>query len=248
MLGDRQQPAGHAPLLSAPGAFPSGPLERAGRLFMQRCCKLRVTTKAPFPNAPFMVCANHRSHTDSVAIMTALGLPFSACGLIAAEDYFFTNRAKLSVISRVLTLIPISRQPTPRAFKKTVAKCERFVADGGQVLVSYPEGTRNTSDGLKSFKRGPAALAIRLGLCILPGFIDGTDRVMPKGQLVPRCNPVTVHFGTPINANAMAGSTNFHAVSSALTSLVQEQVSNLAGMRYSNTTPIYESDSKLYEG
>lgn len=204
-----------------------GLLERLARGYIRGCCGLGVSWQAPRPDGPFMVCANHRSHADSIVILTALDLPFAACGLVAADDYFFRSQTKLALISKVLTLIPLSRHPTPATFRFTVDSCRAFLAGGGRVLVAYPEGTRNTRPDMAAFKRGPAALAARLGLPILPAYIGGTAEILPKGRLLPRAAPAEIRFGAAIDPRATtAGSVK--AVSSAVNSLLQESIEQLS--------------------
>ena len=63
-----------------------------------------------------MVCANHRSHVDSLVLMHAAGLRFAQCGLLAAEDYYFRQAARLRLVSSVLRLVPVERRPTADGF------------------------------------------------------------------------------------------------------------------------------------
>lgn len=206
---------------------PGGLLERLARAYIRGCCGLDVSWQSAPPDGPFMVCANHRSHADSIVILTALDLPFAACGLVAADDYFFRSQAKLALISKVLTLIPLSRQPTPAGFRVTVDSCRAFLAGGGRVLVAYPEGTRNTRPEMAAFKRGPAALAARLGMPILPAYIRGTADILPKGRLLPRAAPAEIRFGAAIDPRATSAG-GVKAVSLAVNSLLQESIEKLS--------------------
>ena len=42
--------------------------------------------------APYILCSNHASHMDVVALMVASGRPFSDFAMVAAQDYFFEHR------------------------------------------------------------------------------------------------------------------------------------------------------------
>jgi 1-acyl-sn-glycerol-3-phosphate acyltransferase len=185
---------GHALLAPAFEAF--------CRLFLTRLGSLTVTFETPLPQGPFMVCANHRSHVDSPVLMAAADVPFAQCGLLAAEDYFFRHPERLRLVSSVLRLIPVERRPTARGFAATLAACSAFLDTGGRMVIAYPEGTRGTTAALRPFKRGPATLAQRYGLPIVPAFIFASERVLPKGRTVPRPSAITVRFGTPLTAEA----------------------------------------------
>lgn len=172
---------------------------------VNRVCRLEVGAEAPLPAGPFMVCTNHNSHLDSLAIMAALGMPFSQCALLAAEDYFFHSRTRLKVLARALTLIPIRRRATAAGFRGTVERCRFFLDQGGRALIAYPEGSRGGGGAPRAFKRGPAVIALALGLPIIPGFVGGTARILPKGRAWPRPGPIKVNFGRPLGIHADAG-------------------------------------------
>lgn len=190
--------------------------------------RLQVFRSGEEPEGPFLVCANHRSHVDSIAIMAALGLPFHRCGLLAAEDYFFRTPKRLQYLSGALSLIPVERHPTRGGFERTVADCARFLETGGRALVAYPEGTRGFGPGVSRFKRGPALLALRLGLPIVPGYIAGTDRILPKGRWYPKPGRITVRLGPPLFPEYVAPERPLRERSVHLIELLEHRVRDLA--------------------
>lgn len=195
----RSELAAEIAAAGAPGhALVAPAFEAFCRFFLTRLGTLSVELEAPLPEEPFMVCANHRSHVDSLILMAASAVPFAQCGLVAAEDYFFRHPIRLSVVSSLLRLIPVERRPTPRGFATTLAACSAFLKTGGRMLIAYPEGTRGATSGLRPFKRGPATLAQRYGLTIVPAFIGGSERILAKGRTVPRPSAITVRFGGPL--------------------------------------------------
>jgi 1-acyl-sn-glycerol-3-phosphate acyltransferase len=62
---------------------------------------------------------------------------------------------------------------------------ERVLREG-HVLMIFPEGTRSPTGTLQKPKDGLAMLALRTGAPIVPIGISNTDRVWPKGKLLPR--------------------------------------------------------------
>jgi 1-acyl-sn-glycerol-3-phosphate acyltransferase len=60
------------------------------------------------------------------------------------------------------------------------------VLNEGHVLVIFPEGTRSPTGELQKPKDGLAMLALRTGAPIVPIGIANTDKVWPKGRLLPR--------------------------------------------------------------
>jgi len=62
----------------------------------------------------------------------------------------------------------------------------------------FPEGTRSPTGELQPPKDGLAMLALRTDAPIVPIGISNTDRVWPKGQLLPRPGGhATMRIGRP---------------------------------------------------
>ncbi|HEX4269207.1 MAG TPA: lysophospholipid acyltransferase family protein [Steroidobacteraceae bacterium] len=216
-------------LAGAPGHVLLAPaFEAFCRLFFLRLGTLTVDFAAPLPSGPFMVCANHRSHADSPALMAAAGISFAQCGLLAAEDYYFRHPLRLRIVSSILRIIPVERRPTRGGFAATLAACSSFLETGGRLLIAYPEGTRGTGADPRPFKRGPVTLALRHGLAVVPAFISGSERVLPKGRVWPWPGSVGVRFGVPLLAPAVARPAAARAQASDLTERLNEQVWSLA--------------------
>lgn len=202
----------------------SRPVETLMKAFVRLGCRMVVEGQELLPPAPFIVCTNHRSHVDSVVIMAALDVGFASCGLVAARDYFFGGWRRHLVVSSIFTLIPVERIATVGSFRRSVLACARFLRAGGQVIVIYPEGSRSQDALLQPFKRGPAALSLALGLPIVPGFIEGTERVMPKGGRFVTPSPVRLRVGAALYpaayVDAATGAPRSREMTAALASAI----------------------------
>jgi 1-acyl-sn-glycerol-3-phosphate acyltransferase len=174
--------------------WPSRLFESFCRTFLRKYCRLVVSGAPPQDEAPFMVCCNHASHIDSIAIMVAAGVPFSACALLAARDYFFNSPLAVRITASFLSLIPINRFGI-RGFRDTLQLCRRHITCGGRVIIAFPEGTRGDGRKLRPFKRGPGILSAALCLRVVPVWIAGTHDIMPKGHFFPRRGTLLVAFG-----------------------------------------------------
>lgn len=161
-------------------------------------CRLTVSGDEHLPPGPFIICSNHQSHLDSVALMRASGGRFRNFGLLAAQDYFFERRTARRLFSPMLNLIPVARTPDRQALRRTLAICRRFVAESRGNLIIYPEGGRSRSGTIQPFKRGAAMFAAELGLPIVPAYVKGTRAVMPPGAPWPKRGTIEVRFGAPV--------------------------------------------------
>jgi 1-acyl-sn-glycerol-3-phosphate acyltransferase len=165
------------------------------RRFFKWYCPLTVEGRHLLPDGPFLLCSNHSSHADSAALMTATGRTFRNFALIGASDYFFRSRRVRWFVAPLMNVIPIDREPGPKALSACLATCRRFVQRTGGSLILYPEGTRSPNGEMRTFKPGAALFTIDLGLPVVPAYVQGTHRILPKGCSVPRVGPVTVRFG-----------------------------------------------------
>ena len=197
------------------------------KFFLTHYCHLEVRGTLPATTSPFLVCSNHRSHLDSLAILIATGLPFTSCGLLAAQDYFFRNPIWLRLLTPAMHLIPVSRRPRPHEFQSMVDSCADFLRDGGRALIAYPEGTRSNAAGLSTFKRGAAVLALRLGLPVLPIFVSGTDHVLPKQRIIPRPGRILVRVGSLLHFNQAAQPANLRNYSLQVAKEIETRVGSL---------------------
>lgn len=104
---------------------------------------------------------------------------------------------KHPLAARFLSLLggfPVTRGTADlEALKRCVA-----VLDGGEPLVMFPEGTRQSGTGLHPLFDGPAYVALKRGVPIVPVGIGGTERVMRKGSKLIRPGKCHVSIGRPI--------------------------------------------------
>lgn len=165
------------------------------KVFFSAYCPLTVEGREHLPAGSFLLCSNHNSHADSAALMTATGRAFDSFALLGASDYFFDRRSVRWCVSPLLNVIPIDRRARPKSMASCLAICERFVVKTGGSLILYPEGTRSPNGEMQMFRDGAGLFAIRLGLPVVPAYIEGTSHILPKGQSIPRIGPITVRFG-----------------------------------------------------
>jgi 1-acyl-sn-glycerol-3-phosphate acyltransferase len=173
------------------------------RLFFSCYCPLTVEGRHHLPDGPFLLCSNHTSHADSAALMTASGRSFRRFALLGASDYFFHSTGVRWAVSPLMNVIPIDRQPGPKSLAACLKVCRRFLEQTQGTLILYPEGTRSPDGEMKKFKSGAALFASELGVPVVPAYIEGAHRILPKGRSMPRSAPLTVRFGEAMSLAAL---------------------------------------------
>jgi long-chain acyl-CoA synthetase len=146
------------------------------------------------PAGAFIVAANHCSHLDTGAVVTALGARGGELFVMGARDYFFNRRLKGWFFHTFLNVIPFDR--TENMIKGL--RLARVVLDAGRPVLIFPEGTRSVTGELCSFKAGVGLLALELGIPIVPCRIEGTYAALPKGRALPRSARIRVSFAPPV--------------------------------------------------
>jgi 1-acyl-sn-glycerol-3-phosphate acyltransferase len=170
---------------------------------------------------PFLLCGNHASHLDAAAILAALPREVALRASTAAAKDVFADHPWRNAVSRLTTgSVPIQREAE---FAKGLRVLERVLEDG-RPLVLFPEGKRSYDGELLPFKPGAAMLAIRAGAPIIPIWLDGMTKALPKGTRLPTAADVTVRFGKPIDPRPFARAVEEHRMTrkEAYAELTQE--------------------------
>jgi len=161
---------------------------------------VRGLWRGTFPTAVQRVYfANHGSHGDFVLIWSVLpGRLRRVTRPVAGQDYWLATPLRRFIGEQVFNALLIDRSPKsnePSPVEKMISALK-----GGDSLIIFPEGTRNTSDApLMPFKSGLFHLSQRYPeVELIPVWIDNIRRVIPKGQWLPVPMICTVSFGTPL--------------------------------------------------
>jgi 1-acyl-sn-glycerol-3-phosphate acyltransferase len=64
-------------------------------------------------------------------------------------------------------------------------------------VLNFPEGGRS-AEGLREFKEGPAYIAIKAGVPIVPVALIGLRELLPMGSIHLKSGKVLVRVGAPI--------------------------------------------------
>ena len=94
---------------------------------------------------------------------------------------------------KFIGFVPVDRKGGD-AGKRAIDKAVETIKTSGDDFVIFPEGTRSRDGSLQRFRRGGFFLAVESGSPIVPGAIQGTRALMPKGSPFIRSGPVRITF------------------------------------------------------
>jgi 1-acyl-sn-glycerol-3-phosphate acyltransferase len=141
------------------------------------------------PAGAALIVANHASVLDPPLV-----------GAVAPRKLCFLAKAELFEVPLFGRLIwalnarPVRREGSdPRALKSALRLLEE-----GRALLLFPEGTRSPDGALRPAKAGAGMLAVMSGAPVIPAYISGSGRALPRGRVLPRPARVRVTFGPPL--------------------------------------------------
>jgi long-chain acyl-CoA synthetase len=187
------------------------PVVRVGRALLRtgmrnlydRYLDTKVTGRAYVPPfGGYIIAANHASHLDMGLCKHALGEHGDAVVALAAKDYFFDDPVRKAYFENFTNLVPMERFGSLRDSLRLASDVLRQ----GYVLLIFPEGTRSETGVMADFKPSLGYLAMTNKCGILPMYLSGTHRAMPKGDFLPkRGAEVAAHIGPFVSyADAVA--------------------------------------------
>jgi len=138
----------------------------------------------------FILASNHVSYIDP----TVLGFACSRRLTFMAKEELFRNPLFSWFLFKV-EAFPIKRNSADiAALKEAMRRIKK-----GKALVLFPEGRR--SDTKATFSQpsaGVSFLAEKLNVPVIPAFIKGTEKALPKGAKFIRLAKISVYFGKQI--------------------------------------------------
>jgi long-chain acyl-CoA synthetase len=171
------------------------------RTLFCRYFKLKVENQSVLPKeGAYIIAANHSSHLDSAAVISALSLAMGIrraqrMHVIGARDYFFNSRFRSWLFSTCLNVVPIERDEIGLSGLRMVGSILRQ----GEPVLIFPEGTRSRTGRLQEFKPGVGLIAWEYQVPVVPAYIEGAFAAMPAGKSVPSRVPIRVSFADPLS-------------------------------------------------
>jgi 1-acyl-sn-glycerol-3-phosphate acyltransferase len=180
-------------------------------------------------DGPVILAANHISNADAVILgawlTKSLGRRIHWLGKKEMFDW-----PVVGYIARNGGIIPVDRG----AADVEAFRVARRVLDAGSVLVVFPEGTRSPTGALQPPKDGLSMLALRTNATIVPIGISNTDRVWPKGRLIPTPGRhATMRIGEPFRVgDLLPPEIDRKAAKGLATTLIMRRIAALLDPRH----------------
>ena len=145
----------------------------------------------------FIIIANHNSHIDTLALMSAIPKhKIVEVKPVAAGDYFGTTKWKSFITVLFTNALLIPRCCSLKNRSKDPFRIMMKALKRGQSLIVYPEGSRGKANEIQEFKNGIGHILLKFPhIAYIPTYIENTGKVLPKDALVPIPFNCKVVFG-----------------------------------------------------
>ena len=142
----------------------------------------------------FIIISNHNSHLDIFLLFSLLRWDqLNTTHAVAEKTYFSRSKIVFRLVNYLFCPIWITRGK-PELEEDPFADL-KAVIERGHNLVIFPEGTRGRPGELQRFKSGIGRLMVQYPqLPIVPVFLSGPEKVLPKSSSLPLpfCNLVII--------------------------------------------------------
>lgn len=173
-----------------------------------------------------LICPNHLSYIDPPAVGAAL----------PRHTYFMAKKELFSVpvlgwLIRRLFAFPVDREGSDRTAVRTALD----ILKAGNVLTIFIEGGRSPDGTLQPASTGPALIANRAGVVIVPACLRFTDRMLPRGSFWLHRARLQIDFGAPVDPAEFGEGRLDKMQLRALTEEVMRRIEALQKVQYQRT-------------
>lgn len=136
-----------------------------------------------------IIAANHVSYMDPPLIASSM---LRKVNFMAMAELF--KKPLYGAVYRMLGAFPVRREEADSGAIRHAVKLLR----NGKVLLIFPEGTRSQDGNLQEPKAGIGAITALSCAKVVPTFIKGTEKALPRGSRWIKASHVTIYFGDPM--------------------------------------------------
>jgi len=151
----------------------------------------------------FILIANHNSHIDTMAIMSAIPSRYiHKVHPIAARDFFGGSLFK-KILMRYLVNATLIKRDRDDPNNDPIDSMDKMLKKS-RSLILFPEGSRGTPGVMTKFKKGLGYLIQRNPeINVIPVYLDNVYKTLPRGKNLILPYNCSMIFGDPIEFKSM---------------------------------------------
>ncbi len=151
----------------------------------------------------FILIANHNSHMDTMAIMSAIPSRYiHKVHPIAARDFFGGSLFK-KILMRYLVNATLIQRDRDDPNNDPIDSMNKMLKKS-RSLILFPEGSRGIPGVMAKFKKGLGYLIQRNPeINVIPVYLDNVYKTLPRGKNLILPYNCSIKFGDPIKFKSM---------------------------------------------
>ncbi len=163
------------------------------RVLFRLLFRIEVRGIENIPVPPFIIVSNHVSYLDGFVIFSIM--PFR----ISMNLYFHGLRRYFpsELLSELMNVIRISSEGE---YLDAMRRSSEIIKMGYSLCI-FPEGGRSFNGRLRELKPGFALIALKHNVPVVPVYISGTFRVLPRGRFIPRPARIRASILKPVDTS-----------------------------------------------
>ncbi|MFH0880783.1 MAG: lysophospholipid acyltransferase family protein [Lentisphaerota bacterium] len=166
-----------------------------------------------------ILAANHSSFLDPPVV--GCGLNHRIVHFMARDSLYKPGFMRWFLLQ--LKTFPIDRNKGDVA---ALRKAITFLREG-KVVALFPEGTRSSDGNLQEAKGGIGFLIAKAAVPVVPTYIDGTFRALPRGAKKIMRSRIRIIYGKPITLEEMSQFGSDRSAYEQLGNLVMSRIASL---------------------
>jgi 1-acyl-sn-glycerol-3-phosphate acyltransferase len=177
--------------------------------------KLRVEGMESLPPGGAVLVANHQSAVDIPMLLSAFPRTVRFLGKRELGEIPLFGKAMAAAGNLFID------RDDPRDAVRMLREAGARLNDGRLVVV-FPEGTRSVDGSIGEFRPGAFYLAQKSGAPVVPVYLDGGYRAIPKGGLRVRPAELLVRVLPPLSPGEGAGGSKERIAAAVRARILQE--------------------------
>ncbi len=151
----------------------------------------------------FILIANHNSHMDTMAIMSAIPHRFiHKVHPVAARDFFGKNLFQ-KILMRYLVNATLIRRDRDNKERDPIDDMDKMLKKK-RSLILFPEGSRGVAGKMSNFKKGLGYLVQKNPkISVIPVYLENIYKTLPKGKRLILPYNCSIKFGDPIKFSSL---------------------------------------------
>jgi len=159
-------------------------------VFIRVCFSPKFYGRENVPESPYIVVANHVSLLDPP--LAGIACKKNDLDFMAKKELF--DKPILGLWTRNVNCIRVDRDSSSiQSLKEVIARLKK-----GRNVGIFPEGTRSEDGSLQEAKRGVGFMIHKGMVPVIPIYIEGSNKALPKGGGIKFGTRINVIVGKPI--------------------------------------------------